>query len=253
MLPFLRMIADFAFPRTCMVCGRELLYSEQDLCLVCRADLPLTRYSAMERNPMADRFNAVLQKEIGQNGQFEPYAYASALFHYIPESGYSSITRNLKYKRGIASGRRFAALLGKELAASPLFRDVDTVIPVPLHPSRRRERGYNQAEVIAAEIARQLPLAKMESRLLERAKKTASQATLPTAVKAANVRGAFRVRERTLKKYAEGGGAFPHHILLVDDVFTTGSTLAACHSALRALFPPQVRISVATLGETGSD
>ncbi len=254
---FFKAIADFTFPRVCLVCGRILLPFEQDLCCVCRADLPLTRFSHMSHNPMADRFNerlqeGILEREGTMQGapavpEREPYAFATALFHYSPESGYNAITRHLKYQRGLAAGRRFASLLGKELAVSGLFDDVDMVIPVPLHPLRLWKRGYNQAEVIAREVAACLPAARLERRILKRTRRTASQTRLTVEEKAANVRGAFAVACR----YKERGALPCRHILLVDDVFTTGSTMAACHAALREVFPPQVRISAATLGFVG--
>ena len=116
-------------------------------------------------------------------------------------------------------------------------------MPVPLHRTRRWRRGYNQAAVIAREVARSLG-ASCAERLLERRRRTRSQARLPDkAARAANVAGAFSIRR--------GNVPAAGHILLIDDVFTTGATLAACHDALRHAYGPQVRISVATLGVVG--
>ena len=244
MLRLLSCLADFMFPRSCMVCGRELMASETDLCMVCRADIPFTRYSGMKRNPMADVFNARIQECVEESGISEAYAFATALFHYSSESGYASFTRELKYGRALGEGKRFARMLGEELASSPLYKDVDLVVPVPLHRRRLRERGYNQAEIIAREICRCLPEARLEKGLLERARKTRSQATLRSHERAGNVRGAFRA---SAAKRAQP----PGHILIVDDVFTTGATIAECHRALREVFDPQVRISAATLGVAG--
>ena len=241
-------MADFAFPRTCLACGRRLEPDERDLCGDCRADLPLTRFSRMSHNPMADRFNARLQERLDllPNAPFEPYAYASALFFYSSESPYSAITKHLKYGRGLRAGRRFAAMLGEELAASPLFGDVDLVVPVPLHFSRRWKRGYNQAEIISKEVARVLGAAH-DPGLLRRSRRTRTQTALSVEEKMKNVSGAFTVPEMRRKK------PLPQcrHILLLDDVFTTGSTLAACHAALREFFPAKVRISAAALAYTG--
>lgn len=250
MFRLLSSLADFMFPRTCMVCGRELMASETDLCMICRADIPLTRYFGMKRNPMADVFNARIQETVEESGRCEAYAFATALFHYSSESGYASITRELKYGRALGEGRRFARILGNELASSPLFKDVDLIVPVPLHRRRLWERGYNQAEVIASEICSCLPGARLEKRLLERVRKTRSQATLHSHERAGNVRGAFRVRE-ACAGVAQTSGSSPRHILIVDDVFTTGATIAECHRALREVFDPQVRISAATLGVAG--
>jgi len=222
------------------VCGRPLIPQEQHLCLECLSDLPETRYAPLGHNPMADRFNARIQVN-----EYEPYAYAAALYHYRAESGYKKISQALKYHRDFGTGRWAAQLLGERLAASPLFADVDLVVPVPLHWARYWARGYNQAAVIAREVARVLG-APCAERLLRRCRRTRSQTHLHGDAKAANVTGAFALRRR-------GPSPLPaaRHILLIDDVFTTGATLAACHRALRCVYGPEVRISVATLGAVG--
>lgn len=228
---------DLVLPRVCLVCGRPLLPQERHLCTACLSDLPETRYAPLDHNPMADRFNDRIDPE-----EYEPYAYAAALFHYRADSGYKKIPQALKYHRNFAAGRHFARMLGARLAASPLFADVDLVVPVPLHWTRLWRRGYNQAAVVAREVARSLG-APHAPRLLRRRRRTRSQTRLSVAAKTANVSGAFTLRRDAAPR--------ARHILLVDDVFTTGATLAACHEALRRHYGPQVRISVATLAAVG--
>ena len=118
---------------------------ERHLCLSCAADVPYTRFWLAPHNPLADRFNAVLERHRGT----EPmdYAYAAALLYY--KGAYRAIPRALKYQGDLAAGRHYGALLGRRLAAAPHFADIDLVIPVPLHWTRLRTRGYNQAEVLA--------------------------------------------------------------------------------------------------------
>ena len=232
-------LLDLVLPRLCVVCGRPLLPQERQLCTECLADFPQTRYATLRRNPMADRFNAGIRSD-----EYEPYAYAAALYHYRADAGYKKISQALKYRRDFGAGRWAARALGAQLAASPLYADVDLVVPVPLHWTRRRERGYNQATVIAREVADALG-ARLAPRLLRRQRRTRSQTRLSGEAKAANVAGAFVLRNPPDKLPAV------RHILLIDDVFTTGATLSACHRALRSAYGPQVRISVATLGVVG--
>jgi predicted amidophosphoribosyltransferase len=138
-------LGDLFMPRACLACGRRLGMRERHLCLSCAADVPYTRSWLASHNPLADRFNAVLERHRGT----EPmdYAYAAALIYY--KGAYRSIPRALKYQGDLAAGRHYGALLGRRLAATPHFADIDLVIPVPLHWTRLRSRGYNQAEILA--------------------------------------------------------------------------------------------------------
>ncbi len=253
-------------PRECLVCGRPLLRNEHHLCIWCLTDLPQTWFWSMPRNRMADRLNALIQRDLTHpdiasspasttssagsaaqpaQGGFEPYSYAAALFFYDVNANYRRITQALKYQGDLAAGRYFARMLGERLAGSALFADVDVVIPVPLHPLRRWRRGYNQAEVIARVVAECLGVP-CETGLLVRRRRTRTQTRLSVEEKAANVRTAFALRLPATHP------APYRHILLIDDVFTTGATLNACRRTLRTAFPHPTRISVATLGYVGS-
>lgn len=244
---------DMLLPRTCIVCGKKLLVDEKHICLQCTIDLPLTHFWDRTHNPMADRFNEKLQEWLDAD-TYERYAYASALFFYNEGAEYKNITRELKYNGNIPAGRYFAGMLGSRMASREHFRDVGMVIPVPLHWKREWSRGYNQAEVIAKEIAESLG-AVMRNDILERVRNTKTQTRLDIEEKAANVKEAFAVRDRQILLDAIGsscvGGNQTGHILLVDDVFTTGATLNACFIALRQVLTPEVRISIATLGFVG--
>ena len=110
-------LLDLVLPRVCVVCGRPLIPQERHLCLECLSDLPETRYAPLGHNPMADRFNARIQVD-----EYEPYAYAAALYHYRAEAGYKKISQALKYHRDFGTGRWAAHLLGERLAASPRRR-----------------------------------------------------------------------------------------------------------------------------------
>ena len=231
----IRELADILMPRECLVCGRQLGAQERHLCIWCAADLPETRYWEQPHNPMSDQFNALLERQRPE-GEAMQYAYATALLFYHHENPYKHIPRSLKYGGNLRAGRFFAARLGAHMARQRHFADIDTVLPVPLHWWRKWNRGYNQAEVIAAELAKALH-AQLRPGDLVRLRRTRSQTRLDAEARVRNVMGVFALRH-----------AFPaRHVLLVDDTFTTGATLAACYNAVRSALGPSVRISIATL------
>jgi predicted amidophosphoribosyltransferase len=200
------------------------------------------------------------------------YAYAAALLYY--KGAYREIPRALKYHADLAAGRHFGTLLGRRLASAPHFQDIDLIIPVPLHWTRRWSRGYNQAEILAQAVAdafssastsatvsgsRENPVGQdpivpqslskpaCRSDLLIRARRTRTQTRLTVEQKARNVASAFQVPERFLHSQESPRSvlASARHILLIDDTFTTGATLYACYAALRPY--TSARISIATL------
>ena len=246
----LRAAGEILLPRQCITCGQRLLLEEKHLCLECLADLPQTYFWTMSHNPMADRFNENIQKDIEtdeDDGLHERYAYAAALFFYHSEAQYRLIPYQIKYHGNIRAGRYFGRMLGNRLASSELYEDVDMVVPVPLHWTRKWKRGYNQAEVIAGAVAEALG-APMRTDLLRRRKRTTTQTRMEVEDKRKNVAEAF-VSTPSLADIAAQDSI--RHLLLIDDVFTTGATLHACFVALRTVLPASVRISVATLGFVG--
>lgn len=238
---------DLVLPRTCTVCGRTLAVEERHLCSSCAADIPLTYNWSMATNEMADKFNALIQRDLEDSEEFiyEPYSHAAALFFYKSGSEFREITRQLKYHGNVSMGRWAAKQLAEKLAGSDLYADVDIVVPVPLHWSRYYQRGYNQAAIIAEVLAAELG-ASFEPHLLRRRRRTKTQTHLSVSEKTRNVAGAFSLNQKAASRVT---GA--RHVLLVDDVFTTGSTLNESRKVLREVFGPETRINIATLGYVG--
>lgn len=224
-------------PRVCAVCGEPLMMHERYICIECLADMPLTHFWESERNEMADKFNGLLTAAAE-----EPYCCAAALFDYNEASPYRHITPHLKYGGGVDSGRFFGSMLGERLSGCAFAQDVDCIVPVPLHWRRRMTRGYNQAEIIASSLVRYLP-GTLHPEMLRRVRYSKSQTMIGVSGKCANVVGAFK---------AVPSVRYPRHILLVDDVFTTGATLAACHAALRKVYDSSTKISAVTLAYVAS-
>lgn len=229
-------LADLLMPRTCLVCGRILGSQEKHLCIWCEEDLPLTYYWERPHNPMADEFNALLERYRPDQESLS-YIYAAALLFYHHENPYKQIPKSLKYRNNLPAGRYFAAQMGRYLASGTAFKDVDLIIPVPLHWLRKWRRGYNQAEVIAKELAAALG-AQIRTDVLCRARRTRTQTSLDAKSRVKNVANVFRIRHLP---------SAARHILIVDDTFTTGATLSACYNILHTALGPDVRISVATL------
>ena len=232
-------LSDLLMPRVCLCCGRALLPDEEHLCYVCMADLPLTFFEGMVHNPMADKLNALVEGA-------SSYCRAVALFYY-KEHSYGRITQALKYGRNFAAGRFFARMMAERLAGSEFWRDIDVVCPVPLHFSRQFKRGYNQAAVIAEVIADRIG-ARFEPRLLRRVRHTGTQTQLSGEERMKNVRGAFAIREGVLTDSIGQGKVLK--IMIIDDVFTTGSSLASCHNAIKQRYGSAVEICIATLAYT---
>ena len=256
-------VLDLLIPRKCIVCEKTLGLSEEHICRECLDDIPHTYYWLRKFNPMADKFNALIQEELermsldGTHPYHEEYAYATALFFYRADSDYSHISQQLKYHSNIPAGKFFGQQLGARLARAEHLADVAAVIPIPLHWTRKWSRGYNQAEVIAREVATALGV-DLRTDILERCRRTRTQTKLSIKDKTANVKGAFRVRPDIVQSSGSGTKKADasvisdlKHLLIIDDIFTTGSTALACYSALRKIFPPSVRISIATLGFVG--
>lgn len=230
---------DLILPRTCTVCGRILNQGENHICLVCDMDFPYTHFELCSHNRMADYYNERLCEKL--DGFYIPYQWAISLMTYHSGSDYSRIPWALKYNSNLACGRFFARRLAEKIKLAPWLEDIDLIIPVPVHLKRRWTRGYNQAEVIACEVGRCLNV-RVESRILVKSRYTKSQVKVDTASRAGNITGSFRLlrnRDGVLKN--------ARHILLVDDVFTTGATLSECHKTIRTALDGTVRISIATL------
>lgn len=187
---------------------------------------------------MADRLNEKLTEG--------PYAYATSLFHYIGD--YAGISKSLKFHRNFESGKYFARLLADSIRQSEHLSDIDMVTCVPLHWTRRISRGYNQAEIIARVVAESIGVS--YAGLLLRSKRTNRQARIggenEVQSRADNVKDAFRTTHNIERKIKG-----KRHILVIDDVFTSGATLSECVKTLKKGANEQLRVSVAAIAYAG--
>lgn len=222
----LRDVAALFFAPRCAVCGQALVQGEHTVCTLCRATAPLTGFWLETDNPVARKCWGLL-----------PVEQASGFLYYIHRSGWRRLIHGFKYRGAWRTARAMGEWYGRCLKESGLYDDVEVVVPLPLHPLKRCRRGYNQSEYIAEGIAAQLGVG-VDRRSVRRTRNTASQALQSRHKRAGNVEEAFAVHrpERLAGR----------HVLLVDDVFTTGSTMFSCAGeVLRAV--PGCRISIAAL------
>lgn len=224
-----RALGDILFPRQCNVCGAFLQNEEELICGACLADMPLTY--------MWDYGDNSLERRIIDKGVY--VVAATSLFFYRYE-GYSELIRTFKYQGNIDLGRFLAARLGGVLAQSPRFASVQAVVPVPLHLFKRFRRGFNQSDIIAEEVAGALHLQSFP-KLLKKRRYTKTQTAFGTGEREGNVKGSFVVNQELAGRLKRQGIC---SILLIDDVLTTGATMAA---AIEPLVKAGFKISVATL------
>ena len=218
-------LKELLFPRYCKVCKRRLMHSEQHLCIHCLLELPRTHY---EREPD----NLLMQHFM----EWPEVLRATAYFYYYKEGKYSTLIHHLKYKGHPEVGTYLGRIAATELRASGFFDGIDLIIPVPLSKERYRKRGYNQCDYISKGISEATSI-DMCTSSIERIVNTDTQTAKGRMDRWKNAEGIFRVKDDTTLK--------GKHILLVDDVATTGATLHACISAL--LTVPGVRVSVFAL------
>jgi ComF family protein len=217
-------LISIIYPQFCAACGSALFRNENVLCLKCYAELPRTGFHSDPENEVAQLFWGRV-----------PLRNATSFIYFNKGSRYQHILHELKYKGQQHIGLEMGKLFALELKSTP-FANSDLVHPVPLHFSRHRKRGYNQSELIARGIAQVLNIP-VETSLITRTVNTHTQTTKSRYERWENVKGIFRVEKPS--------AIMNKHIMLVDDVITTGSTIEACANSMLAI--NGVTISIASL------
>ena len=215
-------------PGRCIVCHHALHSGEHDICCQCLSTLPFTRIDGKEENLLERLFWEQI-----------PIERASALFTYIQGAQSHQILRHLKYLSRPAVGISLGRLLARRLIGTGFFDTISLIVPVPLSAERMKTRGYNQAERIATGIAEVTDLP-VDTTCIVRIADNKTQTSLSRQERINNVKDIFHV------KYPEQYEG--KHLLLVDDVVTTGSTLIACGKA----FGGNTRFSILALALAAS-
>ncbi len=218
-------LVNLLFPRVCAACGNILLEGEDSVCTTCRFLLPKTGYENNPDNPLAQMFY----------GQI-PFNAVMAEFFFSKTGKVQHLIHGLKYHHCRENGIFLGQEIGKSLLKAPDYQGIDFIIPIPLHPKKEKLRGYNQSLVIAEGIHEIMNVPIAEKSLV-RSVFTDTQTKKSREERYQNVKDIFE-----LKKPEQLQGK---HVLLVDDVLTTGATLMSAGKAL--LHAEGIKISVATV------
>lgn len=231
-LPAIRSLREFfriLFPDLCCHCGEALVGDERYLCTTCLSHIAWASNASQPGN-------SVEQRLLGRI----PVEAAASLMIFQKNTVVQDIVHQIKYHGNDGMARQYGHLLGVALEQSGRFHDIDCIVPVPLHYRKKYERGYNQSELLAEAIAKVLhhPVA---ARNLYRKRYTDTQTHKNRLDRLDNMDNVFAVRHPEAWE--------DKHLLLVDDILTTGATTEACYHALQVV--PDLRISVAVLALVG--
>ncbi|NQX86260.1 MAG: ComF family protein [Flavobacteriaceae bacterium] len=216
------------FPEFCLACSKYLLDNESEICTSCRHELPTTGFHHIKNNPFEKVFYGRVKIE-----------HATALFFFQKKGSVQQLLHNLKYRGHERIGTLLGKWLGHELSQSDYYNAIDLIIPVPLHKARLRQRGYNQVEKFAQEIAVSLGV-QYHSNILIKTSSTSTQVFKKRLERLNSSKASFKVINADILA--------GKHILLVDDIITTGATIEACANQLfTANFNKNLKISVATM------
>lgn len=199
------------FPHVCTACGSDIISAESSLCMKCLVAMPETGFELHAGNPVEKLFWGGLHLEA-----------ASAQFHFTKGSMMQNLMHQLKYKGNKELGWQLGRIMGEQLKNSNRF-NAEALIPLPLFPDKERKRGYNQATILCEGIAETVGIPVFEN-VISRPQHTDTQTKKGRVERWKNIEGKFLL--------TEPGAIRNKHVLLVDDVVTTGATLESCGAEL---------------------
>lgn len=216
---------DLLYPNLCLICGNNLLRNENHICLSCLNAIPKTNFHLITENPIEKRFWGKV-----------PVYRGTAFFFFQKGSPFQKLLHALKYKGNKEIGEVLGKYAAVDLLDSPDFSSIDVIIPVPLHRKKFISRGYNQSEWIGKGLS-QILEKPQDTTSLRRLQENTTQTKKSVFERYENTEGIFELSDKTT--------LIGKHVLLIDDVLTTGSTLEAC---IRALLETEgIKISIFTL------
>ncbi|MEQ6121335.1 ComF family protein [Reichenbachiella sp. MALMAid0571] len=227
-----RILTDFLslfYPRACICCNRTLLSKEEYICMHCRLDFPLTNFSVVGDNPLRRHLLTI-----------ENLDYVFAYLKYVRHGAAQKILHELKYRDQKGLGIMMGQWLGYYILEKAEMLDIDLIIPIPLHKSKLRKRGYNQSALIAEGLSKSLGI-NWEGNILERKVYTSTQTKKGKTDRWVNVDNIFqKSNNKDIKN---------QHILLIDDVITTGATIESAAKILTESGVGKISIACIATGQ----
>lgn len=218
-------VVNLIYPNTCQGCGTELVGNENLICVACWKIMPKTNFHLHKNNPAEQKFWGRVKIE-----------HASAMFYFNKDTRIQSVLHALKYQNKKEIGFELGQRYGKELTQSEWINETDVLLPIPLSKQKLKFRGYNQSEWICKGIGTILNIP-VNTHSIIRSKNTRSQTTMSITDRIQNVKNAFTVHD--------SNDLNNKHIVLLDDVLTTGATLESC--AREILKIGNTKVSVLTI------
>lgn len=219
------LLSDFLsiiYPDLCLICGENLMKNETQICTSCLSQIPRTNYHLQVDNPLEKRFWGKV-----------PVFRATAFFYFQKGSPFQKLLHELKYRDNKEIGEIMGKHAAVDLLDHPDFKSVDVIIPIPLHPQKIKKRGYNQSECICLGLA-QILNKPIDTTTIKRTVENTTQTKKSVFERFANTDGIFELTDHSALENK--------HVLLVDDVVTTGSTIEAAANVLQKV--SNIKISV---------
>ncbi len=230
LVEYINNFIDLFYPDLCIACHKEDKEIYDAFCFNCYAKLPFTGFDDFTNNDFTSHFKGKLNIEMG-----------NALFFFVKEGIVQNLIKELKYKHMPQYGIKLGEIMGATKFGQELKQSIDLIIPVPLHKKKERQRGYNQSLMFAQGLSKSINKP-VSSNNLQRTKNTSTQTKMNREQRIDNLHNAFRLFAPSEFENK--------HILIVDDVLTTGSTLLECASAFRNIQGINISFATIAMGET---
>ena len=221
-------IFNLFYPELCVICENSLVKGEKIICISCLSDLPVTNFCKIKNNSVETSFYGRI-----------PIIEATSLFYYQKKGKVQKLIHQLKYKGNQEIGSVLGDWLGENMVLSERFKKPDCIIAVPLHPNKMQKRGYNQVTTFGQSLSKKLGIPIIENVLIK-VSGSQTQTQKNRFERSTNVNEKFELVD---KEVLNG-----KHILLIDDIITTGATLEAC--SIQLLRAKNIKISIATMAYT---